>query len=79
MCIRDRFDKLIVDARIELDEAKRLEMYSECQRLLSEEAGMVCFAIGDALDAGSSKLRGLEAHARYDLNDQRLAEKGWFA
>jgi len=54
-------------------------MYSECQRLLSEEAGMLCFAIGDALDAGSTKLRGLEAHARYDLNDQRLAEKGWFA
>jgi len=74
-----KFDKLVVDARVELDEKKRLAMYAECQRLLSEEAGMVCFAIGDALDAGSTRLRGLEAHARYDLNDQRLAEKGWFA
>ena len=74
-----KFDKLVVDARIELDEKKRLEMYAECQRLLSEEAGMVCFAIGDALDAGTTKLRGLESHPRYDLNDQRIAEKGWFA
>jgi peptide/nickel transport system substrate-binding protein len=74
-----KFDKLIVDARVELDEKKRLAMYSECQRMLSEDAGMICFAIGDALDAGTTKLRGLEAHARYDLNDQRLAEKGWFA
>ena len=74
-----KFDKLIVDARVELDEGKRMEMYAECQRLLHEEAGMVCFAIGDALDAGNTRLRGLEPHARYDMNDQRLAEKGWFA
>ncbi len=74
-----KFDKLIVDARVELDEAKRLQMYSECQQMISDEAGMVCFAVGDALDAGSTKLRGLEPHARYDLNDQRIAEKGWFA
>lgn len=74
-----KFDKLLVDARIELDEKKRLGMYSEAQRLLSEEAGMVCFAIGDALDACTTKVRGLEPHARYDMNDQRLAEKGWFA
>jgi hypothetical protein len=24
-------------------------------------------------------LQGLESHARYDMNDNRLAEKGWFA
>ena len=74
-----KFDKLIVDARVELDEAKRKSMYAECQALVSEEAGMVCFAIGDGLDAASSKVRGLAPHARYELNDHRLAEKGWFA
>lgn len=74
-----KFDKLVVDARVELDDAKRKAMYAECQSLLAEEAGMVCFAIGDQMDGGSTKLRGLEPHARYDMNDQRLAEKGWFA
>lgn len=74
-----KFDQLVIDARVELDETKRLAMYAECQNLLSEEAGMVCFAIGDQLDGGTTKLRGLEPHARYDMNDQRLAEKGWFA
>ena len=34
---------------------------------------------GDQMDGGNTKLRGLAAHARYDMNDQRLAEKGWFA
>ncbi len=74
-----KFDKLLVDARVELDDAKRQEMYSECQQLLSDEAGMVCFAFGDGLDAGSTRLQGLEAHPRYDLSDERIAEKGWFA
>ena len=72
-------DKLVIAARIELNEAKRREMYAEAQRLISEDAGMVCFAVGDQMDGGSKKLHGLESHARYDMNDNRLAEKGWFA
>ena len=72
-------DKLVIDARVELNQAKRKEMYAEAQRLISEEAGMVCFAVGDQMDGSGIKLRGLEPHARYDMNDNRLAEKGWFA
>ena len=64
---------------MELNRAKRKEMYGEIQRLISEEAGMVCFGVGDQMDGGSAKLKGLEPHARYDMNDNRLAEKGWFA
>ena len=75
----DKMDKLVVDARVELNRAKRKEMYAEVQRLISEEAGMVCFGVGDQMDGGSVKLQGLEPHARYDMNDNRLAEKGWFA
>jgi peptide/nickel transport system substrate-binding protein len=72
-------DKLVIAARVELNEGKRREMYAESQRIISEDAGMVCFAVGDQMDGGSTKLRGLESHARYDMNDNRLAEKGWFA
>jgi peptide/nickel transport system substrate-binding protein len=72
-------DKLVIAARVELNEAKRREMYAESQRIISEDAGMVCFAVGDQMDGGSKKLMGLESHARYDMNDNRLAEKGWFA
>ncbi len=72
-------DKLVIDARVELSRAKRKELYAEAQRLISEDAGMVCFGVGDQMDGGGKKLRGLEPHARYDMNDNRLAEKGWFA
>lgn len=74
-----KFDKLILDARVELSDAKRKAMYAEAQALLTEEAGCLCFAISDFLDASSSKLMGMASHPRYDMNDMRIAEKGWFA
>jgi len=75
----DEFDKLIVAARVELDQKKRADMYARMQELVSQNSGMVCFAIQDYLDAHATKLQGLTISARYDLGDQRIAEKGWFA
>ena len=74
-----KFDKLIIDARAELDEAKRRVMYSEAQSLISEESGMICFAVGDTMDGCLAKLMGMEQNGRFDMNDHRMAEKGWFA
>lgn len=73
------FDKLILDARVELDEGKRKEMYGRAQELVSDEGGMVCFAISDYLDGYSKKVMGNDPHPRYDLADDRIAETGWFA
>jgi peptide/nickel transport system substrate-binding protein len=73
------FDKIVAEARIELDETKRKELYGTCQEMIAEDGGMVCFAITDYLDGYSTKLQGAEPHARYDMNDNRIAEKGWFA
>jgi peptide/nickel transport system substrate-binding protein len=73
------FEKLLVAARVELDEKKRAAMYARCQELISQNAGMVCFAIQDYLDACSTRLRGLTLSGRFDLADCRIPEKGWFA
>ncbi len=73
------FDKLITEARIELDNAKRTEMYFTAQEMIAEDGGMICFAITDYLDGYSKTVMGAAPHARYDLNDNRIAEKGWFA
>lgn len=73
-----KFDKLVIAARAELDETKRRAMYSEAQGMISEEAGMICFAVGDTMDGCTTKLMGLDPNGRFDMNDQRLAEKGWF-
>jgi peptide/nickel transport system substrate-binding protein len=73
------FDKLIIDARAELDEAKRTQMYADAQKMIVDDGGMVCFAIGDYLDGYNKKVKGTAPHPHYDMCDQRVAEKGWFA
>jgi len=73
------FEKLLVGARVELDQGKRAQMYSRCQELISQNSGMVCFALMDYLDAHTTKLQGMTVSGRYDLADDRIAEKGWFA
>jgi peptide/nickel transport system substrate-binding protein len=73
------FDKLLFQARAELDESKRGQLYAECQKLIWDTGGMVCFSIGDYLDGYSKKVKGTAPHPHYDMCDQRIAEKGWFA
>jgi len=73
------FDALLTEARIELDDTKRKELYNKAQEMISEDGGMICFAITDFLDGYSPKVQGVKPHARYDLDDNRVAEKAWFA
>ncbi len=73
------FDKIVIAARVELDQAKRKAMYTEAQHMIADNAGMVCYAVGDYLDGYSKKVKGVVPHPRYDMDDQRVAEKAWFA
>jgi peptide/nickel transport system substrate-binding protein len=76
---RPDFDKVLIAARVETDEAKRTQMYAEAQKMIHDDGGMVCYAVGDYLDGYSKKVMGTAPHPRYDMCDQRIAEKGWFA
>jgi peptide/nickel transport system substrate-binding protein len=73
------FQKLLVQARAETDEAKRKEMYWKCQEMIADDDGFICFAITDYLDGYSKKVAGVHPHGRYDMDDNRVAEKAWFA
>ena len=73
------FNKTLEAARVEIDPKKRQEMYSRCQELVSQNAGMVNYAVQDYLDAHSTKLQGLTLSGRFDMGDGRIPEKGWFA
>ncbi len=77
--VNAEFDKLLLEARIELNQAKRAQQYAKMQEIISQNAGMVNFAVQDYLDAHSTKLQGLTISGRYDFGDGRIAEKGWFA
>lgn len=73
------FDALLAQARVELDPAARKVIYDECQVMISDDAGHVNFAVSDYLDGYSPKVQGVKPHARFDMDDNRVAEKAWFA
>lgn len=76
---REDFDKIIIAARAEIDDGKRHALYADAQKMVADDAGTICFAISDFLDGYSKRMRGNEVHARYEMNDERFIEKGWFA
>lgn len=58
----ERFDKLLIEARGELDVAKRQEMYCEMQRMLHDDGGVGMMAYYDYIDARRSNVMGFEPH-----------------
>jgi peptide/nickel transport system substrate-binding protein len=76
----ERFGKLLVEARAELDETKRAEMYSEMQRILHDEGSVIIPFFRNWVYAR----RATVAHtdqltASWPLDGARGAERWWFA
>ncbi len=76
----EQFNKLLVEARGQLDETKRREMYFEMQRILSDEGGVVVPMFNNYVFATSNKIaHDPQMSATGELDGNRLAERWWFA
>ena len=75
----DRFNQLLVQARAELDDAKRREMYREMQRLVRDEGGVVVPMFGAVITVHSDKVAHGPVSGGGPLDGLRLAERWWFA
>jgi peptide/nickel transport system substrate-binding protein len=75
----ERFNKLLIEARSELDEAKRREMYVEMQKLVRDEGGAIIPVYMSDLHAASTKLKFDMVGANYAWDGLRLPERWWFA
>ena len=69
----------LLAARGEKDEAKRRELYWECQRLIHDDCGLVAPVWADFLDAASANVRHGEVASDWELDGARAAERWWFA
>ena len=74
----ERFNKLLKEARAELDKAKRREMYVEMQSILRDEGGNVIPTFSSTLDAATTKLRYEKVAANFELDGLRVPERWWF-
>lgn len=55
----EAFDKLMIEARGELDNKKRAEMYAELQTMISQDAGVIIPAFNNYLFASAANVSGL--------------------
>jgi peptide/nickel transport system substrate-binding protein len=76
----DRFEALMVEARAELDPAKRQEMYFEMQDLVSNQGGVIIPMFANYVFATSNKIKTPEAMgSNWDMDGERWAERWSFA
>lgn len=75
----ERFNKLLVEARSELDRKKRHTMYVEMQSIVSDEGGVVIPMFADIVEATTKKLKYTNFAGNLELDGQRLSERWWFA
>ena len=76
----NRFNAVVKEARSELDEAKRREMYFEAQSLINDDGGSIVPMFANYIAAVSKKVMHDEAVAgNWELDGVKLAERWWFA
>ena len=75
----ERFDALLIQARAELDDARRREIYVELQRIIHDEGGLLCPVFANNIVAYSDKLHVPEQiTASYAVDGCRNHERWWF-
>jgi peptide/nickel transport system substrate-binding protein len=75
----ERFDKLLKEARAELDEKKRAEMYFETQKICRDEGGAIVHMFEDWVIAANKKCRFVNVAGNWNPDGAKAAERWWFA
>ena len=75
----DRFNKLLKEARAELNENKRREMYVEMQRIVRDDSGVIIPMFANHVEASTTKLNFENVAGNWEMDGTRIAERWWFA
>ncbi len=74
----ERFNRLLKEARAEINDAKRHELYVECQRILSLEGGVIIPMFVNIVEAASNRLKINNPAGNWEMDGFRAAERWWF-
>ncbi|WP_321336891.1 ABC transporter substrate-binding protein [Breoghania sp.] len=75
----EKFDKLLGEAKGELDTAKRKALYSEMGMLVRDEGGLIAPMFNDFIEGVSDKVQGWEKNGVFQLMNGLVTTKCWFA
>lgn len=76
---RPEFDAMILEARGELDQSKRKEIYGRMGLIIRDEGGSIIPMFNDFIDAVSNKVEGFESDSNGNVMNNMAALKCWFA
>jgi peptide/nickel transport system substrate-binding protein len=74
----ERFNKLLIQARAELDENKRTIMYAQMQQICKDEGGTIIPMFAQIVEASSAEIAHGPISAHMESDGQRNAERWWF-
>jgi peptide/nickel transport system substrate-binding protein len=74
----EKFNKLLLQARSELNQAKRREMYVEMQRIVRNDGGVLVPMFNNYVFATSNKVGHDTMGANWGLDGNRGMERWWF-
>jgi peptide/nickel transport system substrate-binding protein len=74
----ERFNRILKEARAELDEAKRHELYVECQKIINHEGGVIIPLFANIVEAASKRLIINNPAGNWEMDGHRCAERWWF-
>lgn len=72
-----RFDELLLQARVELDETKRAAQYAEMQSLVRDEGGVIIPMFANDVMAVSDRVGHDAVSAAWELDGLRAGERWW--
>lgn len=74
----ERFNKLLIDARAELDTDKRRKLYADMQEICRNDSGTVVPMFNQMVEASSDKLAHGSLSGHMALDGMRVGERWWF-
>ena len=75
-----KFNALVKEARAELDDNKRRELYYECQNLISDDGGSIVPLFNSFVSANSKAIATEDnVAANWDSDGGKCVERWWFA
>lgn len=73
----DEFNTLLIQARTELDENRRAEMYADMQRLCRDDGGAIIPMFGNYIDGRNDRVAHGEVAANRYLDGWKAIERWW--
>ncbi|MCK4868703.1 MAG: peptide ABC transporter substrate-binding protein, partial [Alphaproteobacteria bacterium] len=74
----EKFNKLLLAGRAELDNAKRAEIYGEMQTICSDEGSSVIPMFANYMTAMSDKVQHGDVASNFGLDGLKVVERWWF-